>query len=248
MLSFYENMQDEQYEVGREQRGIQARKLLELAQPYCPSGRLLDIGAGSGILVEQALALEYKAEGVEPSRWLWERAISYGLKVHLGAYPHPDVCDDIDMVTLVDVIEHVPNPVDLLVRVRNQMSDRGVGLIVTPDLSSLAARLMGWRWWHFRVAHIGYFNKSTLLLALKRAELEPIRIGRPGWYFPADYLLERINEYLPSYLHLPIFRMLGRITIPLNLRDSLFVVFRKNIEIKLKSEKIYKNRKNRPLV
>ncbi len=87
VLSFYEDLQDEEDEAGREQRSIHARKLLELVQPYCASGRLLDIGAGSGILVEQALAVGYDAEGVEPSRWFQERATSHGLTVHFGTYP-----------------------------------------------------------------------------------------------------------------------------------------------------------------
>lgn len=77
-LSYYEGLRDVEYEASREQRGIQARKLLRLVQPHCPSGRLLDVGAGSGILVEQALELGYEAEGVEPSRWLQERAASRG--------------------------------------------------------------------------------------------------------------------------------------------------------------------------
>ena len=131
------------------------------------------------------------------------------------------------MVTLVDVIEHVSKPVELLSNAQVEISHQGVGLVVTPDLNSLVASLMGWRWWHFRIAHIGYFNKSTLLLALKRVGLKPIRIGRPSWYFSADYLLERVNQYLPRYLRLPVLRFSKRLTIPLNLRDSLFVVFRK---------------------
>ena len=129
------------------------------------------------------------------------------------------------MVTLVDVIEHVSNPVELLSNAQAEISDQGVGLVVTPDLNSLVASLMGWRRWHFRIAHIGYF--STLLLALKRAGLKPIRIGCSSWYFSAEYLLERVNQYLPRYLRLPVLRFSKRLTIRLNLRDSLFVVFRK---------------------
>lgn len=227
-LSFYEELEDEEYEAGRAERALQARKLLELVAREKPSGRLVDIGAGSGILVEQAIARGYLAEGVEPSRWLQEQATSRGLPVHVGEFPHEAIETGIDVVMLVDVIEHVSNPVSILRRMRECMADNGIGLVVTPDVGSLAARFLGTRWWHFRFAHIGYFDKKTLLCALKRAGLEPIRIGRPKWYFPVDYLLERVNHYLPSFLRLPAAPFLNNIVIPLNLRDSLYVLFRKS--------------------
>lgn len=226
-LSFYEQLEDKEYEDGRTERALQATKLLALVSQAKAHGRLVDIGAGSGILVEQAAALGYKAEGVEPSNWLRGQAIKRGLTVHLGVFPHPNVATDIDLVTLVDVIEHISEPVALLRSIRSYMADDGVGLVVTPDVSSVTARLLGKHWWHFRFAHIGYFDKKTLLLALARAGLEPIRVGRPSWYFAADYLLHRVNQYLPNFLRLPVAKFWGRFIIPLNLRDSLYVVFRK---------------------
>ena len=98
-----------------------------------------------------------------------------------------------------------------------------------PDLDSVAARLMGWKWWHFRIAHIGYFNKVTLEKALNLAGLEVVKWGRPVWYFTADYLLQRVNKYFPSTLRLPSVKYLNKITIPLNLWDSLYVIFKKRI-------------------
>lgn len=226
-LSFYETLEDTEYEAGRAERALQARKLLEIVLSEKPRGRLVDIGAGSGILVEQARLLGYEAEGVEPSRWLQQQAASRGLPVHLGVFPHAAIERGIDVVTLVDVIEHVSNPVTILRQMCESMADNGIGLVVTPDVGSLAARLLGKRWWHFRFAHIGYFDKKTLLSALRHAGLESIHIGRPTWYFPGDYLLKRVNHYLPTFLQFPVPSFWSKVAIPLNLRDSLYVLFRK---------------------
>src|SRR5438045_4434338 len=49
VLKFYENLEDIAYDQGREQRGLQARKILEAVLPYKRAGRLLDVGAASGI-------------------------------------------------------------------------------------------------------------------------------------------------------------------------------------------------------
>src|SRR2546430_17521993 len=63
VLSFYEELQDPSYEEGRTQRSLQQKKLLELLPGPARGKRLIDIGAGSGMLVEQAIHLGYQAEG-----------------------------------------------------------------------------------------------------------------------------------------------------------------------------------------
>lgn len=229
LLGFYETMEDEGYEDSAPARALQARMLLRGLSRHLarPEPRLLDIGAGSGILVEEAKAMGICAEGLEPSAWLQTRAAAKGLTVHRGVLPHPDARPPYDVVTLVDIIEHVMDPVELLRNARDMMAEDGIGLVVTPDVNSLAARLLGWKWWHYRVAHVGYFNQKTLNLALSQAGLRPLAVSRPWWYFPADYLAARIQRYLPPILRMPVPQSLSRVTIPLNLFDSLAVVFAK---------------------
>lgn len=147
--------------------------------------------------------------------------------MHHGTYPHPDIKDGIDLVTLIDVIEHVPNPIEILAHVAGQLNGNGFGLVVTPDRGALIPRIMGWKWWHYRIAHIGYFTRKNILLALDRAGLEPVKIGRPSWYFNAGYLLERAYQYLPRFLRIPIPSFFYKITVPLNFGDSLYIIFMK---------------------
>jgi hypothetical protein len=97
--------------------------------------------------------------------------------------------------------------------------------VVTPDAGSLTARLFGWKWWHFRVAHIGYFNRKNFLMALDKAGFELIKIYRPSWYFSADYIFDRLKKYMPQFMQLSTPPFLKNFTIPLNLRDSLLGIF-----------------------
>jgi len=227
VLKYYVELEDQAYEEGRDQRALQAHQLLQILNRHAPTGRLLDIGAGSGILVEQATALGYEAEGVEPSVWLQQKATERGVRVHLGTYPHEKVLPGFSALTLVDVIEHVPNPVDLLIQTAKDMADDGAGIVVTPDVRSAVARIMGRKWWHYRIAHIGYFSRKTLLLSLEKAGLTPVEWGRPRWYFSLDYVIQRLNLYLPSALQLPVMQFMRGVTIRLNFFDSLYVVFKK---------------------
>ena len=217
-------MQDASYEEGRDVRSLQCVELLKMVQRLKPKGKLLDIGAGTGMLVESALKMNFDAVGVEPSKWLQAQATARGLPVHLGIFPHSEIHGPFDAITLVDVIEHVPDPVGLLLKISENLAPGGVALVVTPDVNSLAARLLGFKWWHCRIAHIGYFNRRNLSLALEKGNLAACSTARPSWFFTGDYLAARIAKYLPKFLRIEPPGIVKRMVIPLNLRDSIAVV------------------------
>jgi len=227
VLPYYEALQDPEYENTREARALQANKLLKIIRRYRASGRLLDVGAGSGIMVEQALKEGYDAEGIEPCAWLCAQAAKRKLPLHQGCLPNVAITGTYDVITLIDVIEHVSNPMDLLMQSMHHLAGDGVVVIVTPDVHSLAARLLRKRWWHYRVAHIGYFDRRTLQKALANVYLTPIVWLRPAWFFPLSYLLIRLRNYIPFIDRLARWSWTQRITIPLNLRDSLLVIARR---------------------
>jgi 2-polyprenyl-3-methyl-5-hydroxy-6-metoxy-1,4-benzoquinol methylase len=227
VLPFYEELIDEGYENTRSVRLLQEEKVLDLIAKYKKSGTLLDIGAGSGILVEIALKRKYIAKGVEPSKWLQKRAEERKIPITLGIFPNDVIKGNFDVITLVDVIEHVDNPKKLVTDIRNQLSDDGIFVMVTPDVRSLLARVLGFSWWHFRLAHIGYFSKETMEKMTSSAELKTLKFIRPKWYFSLAYLIERVNNYMPSFLEIPILKMFSRITVPLNLYDSWMGVYQK---------------------
>lgn len=236
VLELYEQMSDESYEDTRAARSQQARALINIISRYKKTATLLDVGAGSGILVEEALASGFDARGIEPSSPLQATAAQRGLPVTHGVLPHSGLTGPFEVVTLIDVIEHVPDPVDLMRRIKSVMAPDGICIVVTPDVSSVAARLMGWKWWHFRAAHIGYFNKSTLALALEKAGLRVNAITRPSWRLPSSYLAERAFSYLPRPFRPTLPSVLGRIVVPINLYDSILVICGHNPQAALPSK------------
>jgi SAM-dependent methyltransferase len=114
------------------------------------------------MLVERALAMGYQAEGIEPSIYLQALAMAREIPVRRGVLPNDGLVGPYDVITLIDVIEHVSDPVALLENARDILAPAGVLVIVTPDVGSIAARVFGSRWWHYRVAHVGYFNRANL--------------------------------------------------------------------------------------
>lgn len=224
VLKYYQAMDDQTYEDTREQRALQARKLLQKLKKRIPQGSLLDVGAGSGILVEEALKLGFEADGIEPSTWLVKQALNRKLPVYEGILPHPSLKPQYDIITLVDVIEHVSNPVEILSEMKKVLKPNGIILIVTPDVSALVPKLMKSKWWHFRLAHIGYFDTKTLNLAMERSGFQKVSIFRPCWYFPMDYIFERLKKFLFFLKPFRLPKFFQHVTIPINPLDSLAAI------------------------
>jgi hypothetical protein len=117
--------------------------------------------------------------------------------------------------------------VPLLKDIGAHLKADGIGVLTTPDVESFVARRLRFRWWHLRVAHIGYFNRATIRRALDAAGLEIIEMTSPAWYFTYDYACERAMVYFPKALRFRMPGFLRERTIKVNFFDSKQVLFRR---------------------
>jgi 2-polyprenyl-3-methyl-5-hydroxy-6-metoxy-1,4-benzoquinol methylase len=236
LTALYEELSDPAYEEGEEFRGLQMRWILELAKRAKPDAKsLLDVGAAAGLLLREARDFGFEAEGVEPSASLVATARASGVVVHQGVLPHDALADRrFDIVSAIDVIEHVADPVELIRVAASYLAPGGVLAVVTPDIGSLAARMLGPRWWHLRLAHVCYFDRNSLDRAVAACGLRVIARRRAKWFFEAGYLADRMGQYLPVaglnrvLRKLPGIRALYDLVIPLNLGDSFFLLLERD--------------------
>ncbi|MGB0680642.1 MAG: class I SAM-dependent methyltransferase, partial [Polyangiales bacterium] len=239
LVALYEQLEDDSYTETEEARRLQMGWLLQQLQRRYPAARsLLDIGAANGLLVGEAQALGFSAVGVEPSASLASQAQAWGLQVHQGTLESAKLPPgQYDVVSLVDVIEHVKQPVGLLEQAAQRLAPGGVMMVVTPDIASLAAKLLRHRWWHLRIAHVGYFSPSTMEKAASRAGLVVEDRCQAQWIFPIGYLAQRLESYLPMLGPMnrlvaknPLGRSAFNVQVPLNLFDSFVVFLRRRDE------------------
>jgi SAM-dependent methyltransferase len=159
----YRSMEDDAYLAEEEGRRITARGLLDLIGRYVPAGRLLEVGCGHGLLLDEARRRGYEASGVELSA----SAAGYARDV-LGLDVREEPLEAIDggeryaAIVMADVIEHLEDPLEALDRCRDLLAPGGVLCIVTPDPSSATARLAGSRWWGYLPAHTYLLPRLTL--------------------------------------------------------------------------------------
>jgi SAM-dependent methyltransferase len=100
-----------------------------------PRGTLLDIGTHCGFFLRKARNMTWTLVGVEPSPIGAELAREfYGLDVRTATLQDAGLPDSFaDIVTMVDVFEHIGDPRDLLAAVRHVLRDDGLLFIKVPN-------------------------------------------------------------------------------------------------------------------
>ncbi len=175
--NLYRAMSDEGYLPEEEGRRRHARRLLDLLGAHVPRGRLLDVGCAYGLMLDEARRRGYEVEGVELSadavRYARERL---GLPVREMALEDGALGDALeseryDAVLAVDVLEHFDDPVAALDCLCALLAPGGALLIVTPDPTSLMARVAGRRWWCYEPAHACLIPRKTLYELIRRRGL-----------------------------------------------------------------------------
>ncbi len=191
----YSRIEDPLYQQESQGREKNFQPILNILEKFHPEeGLLFDVGAATGILLHAAQKQGWKPDGIEPSSWAVKTAAeSYGLCIRQGdfeTFPLPEY--HYTAVTMIDFIEHIPEPDRAVSKAAKILTPDGILCLVTPDLSSLVSRIAGKRWWHFRPAHLHYFNPLSLAVLLKRKGFTIIAIRRYAWTFSAHYLISRL--------------------------------------------------------
>lgn len=226
---FYAALDDEEYSQEDEGRGRNFAVILKRLRRFVPPGSsLLDVGAASGIFLNLARGAGFRVAGIEPSASLVADAKRlFGLKLFCGTVEHYAGGERFQVVTLLDVLEHVTDPAALLGSLDRLMAPGALLAVVTPDVDSLAARIMGGRWWHYRVAHVNFFNRRSLERLLGMHGFETVQVRRFAWHFSLYYLLTRLLPFLKGK---PLQKPLKKLHLKLQLFDSLEVYARKKEE------------------
>lgn len=148
-----------------------------------PPGRFLDVGCGSGEVLDAARRHGWEVQGVEPVRDSADEAIERGSPVVVSTLEESGLPErSYDVVALFHVLEHMPAPVEFLRTVARWARPGGHVLVEVPNFRSFHRKHAQERWPSLRpLEHIGHFEPSTLRSVMERAGLKPARIDTPGY-------------------------------------------------------------------
>ena len=129
-------------------------------------GRLLDVGCGTGEFLKAATAAGWEAAGVDLDKAAVDIARdTYGVNATWSTLEEANLPErQFDVITLYNIIEHVPHPLSFLKRINKLMRTNGHVIVETPlegNVATHIARLL-YRSTRGRVRfHIKYLYSST---------------------------------------------------------------------------------------
>ncbi len=137
-------------------------------------GRLLDVGCGNGGFLLLAKQAGWEVEGLDFDAAAVSTARSRGLDVHHGSIELlSDRNDCYDAITLSHVVEHVHEPVKLLLQLYALLKPGGMMWLETPNIGSLGATRFGRNWRglepprHLAIFSVGSLEKSLYLAGFR---------------------------------------------------------------------------------
>lgn len=110
---------------------------------YARSGvRAADLGTGPGAMADRLRSLGCDVIGVDMSADAFKAKLPH----MVIDFDQPDFASQLgtgrfDLVTAIEVIEHVESPIGFLRNIGNMLAPRGIAVITTPNVESLPARL-----------------------------------------------------------------------------------------------------------
>lgn len=164
-------------------RNYEWRGILKAVSVLAPLGadtRWLDYGCGNGGLVRFANEAGHRQVFGYDTGAMAESARRSGLQI-LDDGQLDDGRGTFDVITAIEVIEHVPDPLALLGAIRRLLKPGGLLFLTTGNARPYRDRLVSWRY-VLPDVHVSFFEPVTLSRALEQSGFRAEHRGRlPGY-------------------------------------------------------------------
>ena len=148
--------------------------------------RLLDVGCGTGWFLEVAMQEGFVGYGLELGKEI-AAATSKRLKIRVFTETLQEMpeSEKFDVITLFDVLEHVPDPKSVLQAVHAHLRPGGIALIFCPNLDSVGMKILGPRSSLVMPAeHLFYFTPKSLQSLIEQTPLKVVEWMTKGMDIP----------------------------------------------------------------
>jgi 2-polyprenyl-3-methyl-5-hydroxy-6-metoxy-1,4-benzoquinol methylase len=228
---------------------VRFERELRLFRAYCPSGSVLDVGCSSGAFLHQLkkrFTHDYKILGTDVSKAPLEYAAKMGVPIIQGEFLKQIFEEKFDAVTFWAVMEHLADPKLFLKKAASILKPGGHCFILTPNMNSLAVKLIGAKYRYIFSEHLNYFTPETIekftklqftVVGLKSTHFNPLVIWKDFRGGEREIpraerikLLKRTTGYKQSRMMLPIkfvYRIAEATLSNFSMADNLVVIGRK---------------------
>jgi len=182
-------------------------------EKHSTKGNLLEIGCATGLALRVAQAQGWNVFGVEVNKQaalianevLKADVVQVG---HLNDEMFPD--GFFSLITLFDVIEHIPCPVEFLSILHKKLAPGGKILFVTPNVDTLSFKILKDKWPHFVQEHLVLFSPKSIKRLLKETGFMPQAHGWATKFMSIEMLKTHAENHPDAFLYKPISWILGK--------------------------------------
>ncbi|WP_350976654.1 methyltransferase domain-containing protein [Shewanella sp. AC34-MNA-CIBAN-0136] len=161
---------------------------------------LLDLGSGPGFFLKHGKERGWNVLGIEPSIQACQHARSLGVDV-INDFFNPITASTLgqfDVIHASLVLEHIPNPIELLTLARTCLKPNGIMCITAPnDYNPFQQALVKsgehLPWWVVPKHHLNYFTPKSLANLLNNIGME---VFLNETTFPMDMFLLMGDDYV----------------------------------------------------
>lgn len=211
------------YEGSGEELRHEFRRILAALQRHVQDGRLIELGCAYGFFLDEA-SRDFEVTGVEISDHA--RGVAQRRGLHVAREATPELLAErgpFDAAVMLDVLEHMEDPGEMLDRLHGAMRSGGQLLLTTGDYGSLLARAMGRRWRLMTPPqHLWFFSPRTVTALLERHGFRVHTVEHPWKLVPLALVAYQATRYVGGQGLVRAFVPPGRL--PINLFDAMRVI------------------------
>ena len=153
-------------------QSLNEKHKLKIISKYKSSGKLLDYGCGDGAFLKFMKKHHFDVSGYEPNQKAREIAASKISEEKMFSSLDEIKDHSFDVVTLWHVLEHIPNPEEILSKIKQKLRDDGVLIIAVPNYQSYDAQFYKKHWAAWDVPrHIFHYSKEGAMCFFNRNKL-----------------------------------------------------------------------------
>lgn len=152
-------------------------KLLNRLGCYRGNNALLDIGCGEGHFLSVAKKMGWQAQGLEKAPYALEICKRFNVNAMCADLLEVDLADNsYDIVMMSEVLEHLTQPREYLLKVNRILRKGGILRITTPNFNCITRFLLQDNWSLIYVEHLFYFTPKTLKSLLRKCNFKIIEL------------------------------------------------------------------------
>lgn len=163
-----------------EQNRYVSSKMVDKVLPFASEGSWLDVGFGNGSLLFTAQEYGFKPIGIDLRIDNVNVLKSIGIDSYCEDLSNLSLPEELSVISMADVLEHIPYPKNALLAANNLLKENGVLLVSMPNTENLLWKVLSDQnqnpYWG-ELEHYHNFSRTRLYALLSEFGFEPVRYG-----------------------------------------------------------------------